>query len=137
LNTSTPLQPLPLALSLSPPSGGPLYRTPFTLSLTPNNTSSSNLFTTLHLLDLEDQWLPLAPWALLNLDKVIKFTLPQYKRLRLEARDELGRYHAGDIQVDTWLEGGAGDSTRSWEEAVEEVGRGGKVGCAEVRRRCT
>jgi hypothetical protein len=135
LNTSTPLQPLPLALSLSPPSGGPLYRTPFTLSLNPN-TSWSNLFTALHLLDLDDQWLPLAPWALLNLDKVINFTLPQYKRLRLEARDELGRYHAGDIQFETWLDGGAGDSTR-WEEAVEEVGRGGKVGCPEVRRRCT
>jgi hypothetical protein len=136
LNTSTPLQPLPLTPSLSPPSGGPLYRTPFTLSLT--NTSSSNLFTALHLLDLDDQWLPLAPWALLNLDKVINFTLPQYKRLRLEARDELGRYHAGDIQVETWLDGAiGGDSTRRWEEAVEVVGRSGKVGCPEVRRRCT
>lgn len=113
LNTSTSLQPLPLAPSLSPPSGGPLYRTPFTLTLTNSSTpktSSSNLFTALHLLDLDDQWLPLAPWALLNLNQLLNFTLPQYKRLRLEARDELGRYHAGDIRVDTWLDGrGGGD----------------------------
>lgn len=56
----------------------------------------------------------------------MSFRLPKYKRLRLEARDELGRYHAGDIPVDTWLEldtkGGAfiGEA-RSWDEAVELV----------------
>jgi hypothetical protein len=140
LNTSTPFQPLPLTFSLSPLSGGPLYRTFFNLSL--NNTStSSNLFTALHLLDLDDHWLPLSPWAL-NLNQMVSFSLPHFKRLRLEARDELGRYHAGDIRVDTWLEGDAkagnqymGEPT-SWDEAVELV-KGVRVECAEVRRRCS
>jgi hypothetical protein len=73
---------------------------------------------------------------------VLSFSLPQYKRLRLEARDELGRYHTGDIRVDTWLEGDAktvsqymGEAT-SWDDALELV-KAVKVECAEVKRRCS
>jgi hypothetical protein len=114
---------------MSPQSGGPLYSTLFNLSHNNSSTStSSNLFTSLSLLDLDDQWLPLSPWAL-NINRVVSFRLPQYKRLRLEARDELGRYHAGDIRVETWLEGDAkvgsqymGEMT-SWDDAVEHVKR--------------